>query len=105
MRDTSEDTTESIDRRRFLVATGMAGVGTTLAGCTSGGDGSDGSNGGDGGGSDDGPIGPTGEPQEGGTLIWGHSEVTQELDIHIAQTAASSRFLNNVHETLVGLTS
>ncbi|ELZ37243.1 ABC transporter periplasmic protein [Halorubrum tebenquichense DSM 14210] len=81
----------------------MAGVGTTLAGCSGGGSGGggSGSDGGDGG--SGGATGPSGEPQEGGTLVWGHSEVTQELDVHLAQTAASSRFLNNVHETLVGL--
>ena len=82
-------------RRRFLAgmgATTLAGV----AGCLGGGGEpteTSGSGGGD------------GDPTEGGTLVWGHSEVTQELDIHIVQTAASSRFLNNVHETLVGLNS
>lgn len=103
MSDRPTDAESRIDRRRFLVATGMAGVGTTLAGCSGGGSGGggSGSDGGDGG--SGGATGPSGEPQEGGTLVWGHSEVTQELDVHLAQTAASSRFLNNVHETLVGL--
>ena len=105
MNDEPTDANGRIDRRRFLVATGLAGVGTTLAGCTGGGNGSSGSNGDGGDGTDGGSVGPTGDPQSGGTLIWGHSEVTQELDVHLAQTAASTRFLNNVHETLVGLTA
>lgn len=43
------------------------------------------------------------EAEDGGTLVWGHSETTQQLDIHTQETAASSRFLRSVHETLVGL--
>jgi peptide/nickel transport system substrate-binding protein len=50
---------------------------------------------------------PTADPddiQKGGTLIWGHSEVTQNLDIHQTATASTGRFLNSVYDALVGLT-
>ncbi|WP_175469302.1 ABC transporter substrate-binding protein [Pseudorhodobacter antarcticus] len=40
-------------------------------------------------------------PVTGGTLIWGHSETTQNLDIHQTGTASSSRVLQNVHSSLV----
>ena len=42
-----------------------------------------------------------GAPKRGGTLIWGHSETTQNLDMHQTGTASTTRFLANVHETLV----
>jgi D-galactose transport system substrate-binding protein len=37
------------------------------------------------------------EPVKGGTLIWGHSETTQNLDIHQTGTASTVRVLQNVH--------
>ncbi|MDR0807576.1 MAG: ABC transporter substrate-binding protein [Gemmobacter sp.] len=37
------------------------------------------------------------EPVRGGTLIWGHSETTQNLDIHQTGTASTLRVLENVH--------
>jgi len=40
-------------------------------------------------------------PKKGGTLIWGHSETTQNLDIHQSGTAASGRLLQNIHCTLI----
>jgi peptide/nickel transport system substrate-binding protein len=40
-------------------------------------------------------------PKTGGTLIWGHSETTQNLDIHQSGTAASGRLLQNIHCTLI----
>ena len=40
-------------------------------------------------------------PKKGGTLIWGHSETTQSLDIHTAGAAASLRVLQNLHGSLV----
>jgi peptide/nickel transport system substrate-binding protein len=40
----------------------------------------------------------------GGRLIWGHSEVTQNLDIHQTGTASTGRFLDSVYESMVGLT-
>ncbi len=43
----------------------------------------------------------SGTPKRGGTLIWGHSETTQNLDMHQTGTASTLRFLANVHETLV----
>ncbi len=42
-----------------------------------------------------------GEPVKGGTLIWGHSETTQNLDMHQNSTASTARVLQNVHNTLV----
>lgn len=41
------------------------------------------------------------EPQKGGTLIWGHSETTQNLDIHQTGTASTGRVLQNVHDSIV----
>lgn len=40
-------------------------------------------------------------PATGGTLIWGHSETTQNLDMHKTGTASTSRVLQNVHSSLV----
>lgn len=104
------DASNGIERRRLLSLVGAAGV-TGLAGCSGGGGGGGGgttTGGGttSGGGSTDTETTTTvaeSKIQEGGTLTWGHSEVTQKLDVHIVQTAASNRFLNNIHETLVGL--
>lgn len=41
------------------------------------------------------------EPVKGGTLIWGHSETTQNLDRHKTGTASTSRVLQNVHAGLI----
>lgn len=103
---TDDTTTQDsrIERRHFLEGIGATAIGTALAGCTSDlGGGSQTTTTSSEGDDDTGTTG--GEPTEGGTLIWGHSEVTQRLDVHLAQTAASTRFLNSVHETLVGLDS
>jgi ABC-type transport system substrate-binding protein len=40
-------------------------------------------------------------PVQGGTLIWGHSETTQNLDIHQTGTASTLRLLQNVHNSIV----
>jgi ABC-type transport system substrate-binding protein len=40
-------------------------------------------------------------PKVGGTLIWGHSETTQNLDIHQTGTASTLRLLQNVHNSIV----
>ncbi len=40
-------------------------------------------------------------PVRGGTLIWGHSETTQNLDIHQTGTASTLRLLQNVHDSIV----
>ena len=40
-------------------------------------------------------------PVKGGTLIWGHSETTQNLDIHQTGTASTIRVLQNVHDAIV----
>lgn len=40
-------------------------------------------------------------PRSGGTLIWGHSETTQNLDMHQTGTASSSRVLQNIHSSIV----
>jgi peptide/nickel transport system substrate-binding protein len=42
-----------------------------------------------------------GAPKTGGTLIWGHSETTQNLDIHQCGTASTLRLLQNVHCAIV----
>ena len=41
------------------------------------------------------------EPVRGGTLIWGHSETTQNLDMHQTGTASTGRVLQNVHDSIV----
>lgn len=110
MSDSNKWTPTEIDRRQFLKATGLgsAGVVTGLAGCMGGSndDGSGtGSPTGTGGVSTGDVSTPQGEPQKGGRLIWGHSEVTQNLDIHQTGTASTGRFLDSVYESMVGLTS
>jgi ABC-type transport system substrate-binding protein len=40
-------------------------------------------------------------PVMGGTLIWGHSETTQNLDMHQTGTASSGRVLQNIHSGLI----
>ena len=40
-------------------------------------------------------------PVSGGTLIWGHSETTQNLDMHQTGTASTGRVLQNVHSSIV----
>ncbi|MCL6710028.1 ABC transporter substrate-binding protein [Pseudomonas sp. R2.Fl] len=40
-------------------------------------------------------------PKSGGTLIWGHSETTQNLDMHQTGTASTGRVLQNVHSSIV----
>lgn len=42
-----------------------------------------------------------GTPVKGGTLIWGHSETTQNLDMHQTGTASSGRVLQNIHASIV----
>ncbi|MEM7738695.1 MAG: ABC transporter substrate-binding protein [Deinococcota bacterium] len=42
-------------------------------------------------------------PRTGGTLVWGHSETTQNIDIHQTGTASTSRMLQNVHETILNV--
>ncbi|MEM7523433.1 MAG: ABC transporter substrate-binding protein, partial [Pseudomonadota bacterium] len=46
-------------------------------------------------------AGAADEPQRGGTLIWGHSETTQNLDMHQTGTASTGRLLQNVHDSIV----
>ena len=41
------------------------------------------------------------QPVKGGTLIWGHSETTQNLDMHQTGTASTGRVLQNVHDAIV----
>jgi peptide/nickel transport system substrate-binding protein len=41
------------------------------------------------------------EPVTGGTLIWGHSETVQNLDMHQTGTASTSRVMQNVHASIV----
>jgi ABC-type transport system substrate-binding protein len=40
-------------------------------------------------------------PKKGGTLIWGHSETTQNMDMHQVGTASTSRVLQNIHSAIV----
>ncbi|MDB5541265.1 MAG: transporter substrate-binding protein [Devosia sp.] len=40
-------------------------------------------------------------PVSGGTLIWGHSETVQNLDMHQTGTASTNRVLQNVHNSIV----
>lgn len=40
-------------------------------------------------------------PVKGGTLVWGHSETVQNLDMHQTGTASTSRVLQNVHCSLI----
>ncbi len=47
------------------------------------------------------PVPAHAAPTRGGTLIWGHSETAQNLDIHQAGAAASTRVLQNIHCSLV----
>lgn len=95
-----------VDRRRFLKASGLAGAAgmAAFAGCSGNGDQTESPTDGS---STSEPT-PTADPddiQQGGTLIWGHSEVTQNLDIHQTATASTGRFLNSVYDALVGLTT
>lgn len=47
-------------------------------------------------------AGPEAEkPRRGGTLIWGHSETTQNLDVHQTGTASTGRLLQNIHNAIV----
>ena len=48
---------------------------------------------------------PEGDPVSGGTLIWGHSETTQNLDMHQTGTASTGRVLQNVHDSIVTVDS
>jgi peptide/nickel transport system substrate-binding protein len=41
------------------------------------------------------------EPVTGGTLVWGHSETVQNLDMHQTGTASTSRVMQNVHASIV----
>ena len=47
------------------------------------------------------PVSGRREPVKGGTLIWGHSETTQNFDIHQTGTASTVRLLQNVHDAIV----
>ncbi|MGH7120278.1 MAG: ABC transporter substrate-binding protein [Acetobacteraceae bacterium] len=40
-------------------------------------------------------------PRRGGTLIWGHSETTENLDIDQTGTASTLRLLQNIHDSIV----
>ncbi len=40
-------------------------------------------------------------PVSGGTLVWGHSETVQNLDMHQTGTASTSRVMQNVHNSIV----
>ena len=45
------------------------------------------------------------EPVTGGTLIWGHSETTQNLDMHKTGTASTARVLQNIHDSIITINS
>ena len=40
-------------------------------------------------------------PVKGGTLVWGHSETTQNLYTHQTGTISTMRILQNIHDGLV----
>ena len=40
-------------------------------------------------------------PVTGGTLVWGHSETTQNLYVHQTGTISTLRILQNIHDGLV----
>ncbi|WP_340107330.1 ABC transporter substrate-binding protein [Pikeienuella sp. HZG-20] len=69
-------------RREFLIATTALVGTTTVHGLLS-------------------PALAQAEPKTGGTLIWGHSETTQNLDMHQTGTASTGRVLQNVHNSVV----
>ncbi|MAC80636.1 MAG: ABC transporter substrate-binding protein [Rhodobacteraceae bacterium] len=50
-----------------------------------------------------GPAMAQSDPVTGGTLIWGHSETTQNLDMHQTGTASTGRVLQNVHCSIVAV--
>ncbi|QBY02457.1 ABC transporter substrate-binding protein [Rhodophyticola sp. CCM32] len=47
------------------------------------------------------PLRAQSEPVSGGTLVWGHSETTQNLDMHKTGTASTGRLLQNIHDSIV----
>jgi ABC-type transport system substrate-binding protein len=72
-----------MNRREFLTTTALLG-GATLVG----------------------PLSPSAlfaetAPKKGGTLIWGHSETTQNMDIHQVGSASTLRVLQNLHNAIV----
>src|SRR5947209_5208086 len=71
-----------MNRREFLTSTSLLGGMTVLGGFSQ-------------------PALAQTTPKKGGTLIWGHSETTQTLDVHTAGAAASLRVLQNLHCSLV----
>ena len=110
--NTQQTTDDNVNRRRLMqiMGGGAAGGLIPLAGCSGDGNGgspSEGGDGQDGGGQDTGEQTETATPeiQEGGTIVWGHSEVIQKLDPHVTTTASSARILNNLFNSMVGLTS
>lgn len=48
-----------------------------------------------------GPLLAQETPKKGGTITWGHSEVTQSLDIHVTGSASTLRLLQNIHCSIV----
>ena len=69
--------------RDFLATSALVGGGVLLSSLTPG------------------PAHAVSTPKQGGTLIWGHSETAQSLDVHQAGAAASMRVLENIHCTLI----
>lgn len=102
--DKRRQTAEEVDRRRFIAAAGAGAVGVGLAGCAGGPGEDDNTPTSDGGGGVDQTTVPPDEIQEGGRLVWAHSEQMIDNDIHLTAGESSYRVLSNVHETLVGLT-
>jgi len=72
-----------MDRRDFLATATLVGSATALGALVPS------------------PLSAQAAPKRGGTLIWGHSETTQSLDIHTVGAAASLRVLQNIHCSLV----
>lgn len=72
-----------MNRRHFLITSALAG-GAAMLGTLSAG-----------------RAAAQGTPVSGGTLIWGHSETVQNLDMHQTGTASTSRVMQNVHASIV----
>lgn len=71
-------------RRDFLASSALAAGGTMMFGILSAG-----------------RAAAQGTPVSGGTLVWGHSETVQNLDMHQTGTASTSRVMQNVHSSIV----
>jgi len=100
----STDSPVPVDRRGFIALAG-AGVAGGLAGCT----GQDNTGETTTSGPEESTLTGTAvygdEVQEGGRIVWGHSEVPQNIDPHNTLVASSGRVIDSIYEGLIGLTN